>query len=161
MNTNRARTLALTQAYRQHRMAAFLRVAALPLLAALALAAGIALSRAETTQSTVHFAAGQSSATLDGSLVRGDSAIYSFDANAGQEADIKVTSLEDNASFMLYQPPASVSQSDDGVDINGTAMTGDDDAKTWNGKLPASGTYYILVGGDRGNATYKLTVAVK
>ncbi len=37
----------------------------------------------------------------------------------------------------------------------------EDDAMTWSGTLPSSGDYKIIVGGTRGNATYKLTVSIK
>jgi hypothetical protein len=126
--------------------------------AALVLAAAVP-ALALSTLTTVHFAAGQSSAKLEGSLVRGDSAIYSFSASAGQIADISITSLENNAGFTIYQPPAQVSRSDTGVDIDGSTLQLD--GRQWSGKLPASGDYYVEVGGDRGNATYTLTIAVE
>jgi hypothetical protein len=111
----------------------------------------------------VHFQSGHTSITLDGALVRGDSDIWSFAANAGQTADIAVTALEDNASFVVFQPPASVSHGDDGLDVDGTMLPGTDsgDAKHWSGKLPATGAYYIEVSGDRGNASYKLTISIQ
>ena len=96
------------------------------------------------------FAAGASSATVDGAVVRGDSDIWSFSANAGQQADISITSLEDNASFAVFVPPATVNDAPTAADT-----------KQWQGALPSAGTYYIQVGGDRGNATYKLTVSIK
>ena len=123
-----------------------------------ALLAGLP-ARAESTLTSVHFAAGQSSAKVEGALVRGDSAIYSFAANAGQTADIAITSLEDNASFTIYQPPAHVTHSDDGLDVDGSPAAAD--TRQWQAALPASGAYYVEVGGDRGNATYTLTIAVK
>jgi hypothetical protein len=127
------------------------------------LAAGVLPAVAESTLQSVHFQSGQSSATLEGSLVRGDSAIYSFSAIAGQTATIAVTSLEDNASFTIYQPPASVTHSDDGLDVNGSPLPGTDSGSdmNWTGKLPASGAYYLEVGGDRGNATYTLTISIR
>ena len=114
---------------------------------------------AESTLTSVHFAAGQSSATLEGALVRGDSAIYSFAASAGQTADIAITSLENNASFTIYQPPAHVTHSDDGLDVEGSPVVAD--TRQWQAALPAGGAYYVEVAGDRGNATYTLTIAVK
>ncbi len=117
------------------------------------------LAQAATTLTAVHFPRGGSGTEIEGSLVRGDRAIYSFSANAGQTADIAITALEDNASFALYQPPASVTHSDDGLDVNGTAMA--EDTKQWSGALPASGAYYVEVGGDRGNASFTLTISVK
>jgi hypothetical protein len=121
--------------------------------------AGAFSARGESTLQSVHFQAGQSSAMLEGSLVRGDSATYSFSANAGQTADISITALEDNASFAIYQPPATVSHSSDGLDVDGATIVVD--TKNWQGKLPASGAYYVQVGGDRGNASYKLTIKIE
>jgi hypothetical protein len=121
------------------------------------LAAAPALS--ESMLRPVHFTAGQSSITLDGAVVRGDSDVWSFAANGGQTATIAVTSLEDNAAFAIFEPPASVTHSDDGLDVDGTMLGAD--IKQWQGKLPASGEYYVQVSGDRGNATYKLTISIE
>lgn len=128
---------------------------------ALALAALFAAGTARATDMLrpVHFASGQSAITLDGAVVRGDSDIWSFAANAGQSATITVTSLEDNAAFAIFEPPASVSHADDGIDVDGTILTAD--TRSWEGKLPASGEYYVEVSGDRGNATYKLSIAIE
>lgn len=122
-------------------------------------AAATAPALAKDTLRAVHFEAGQSSATVSGALVRGDSDIWSVSAGAGQTADISVTSTEDNAAFTIYPPPAQVSQGDDGLDISTTPFA--TDTKSWQGALPGSGTYYIQVGGDRGNATYTLTISIK
>lgn len=105
---------------------------------------------ANDTLRVLQFSAGASSATVDGSVVRGDTDVWSFSANAGQEADITVTSTEDNAAFSVFVPPAT-------TDGDPTAA----DVKHWQGALPSTGTYYVQVGGDRGNATYKLTVSIK
>lgn len=120
---------------------------------ALALVALCALSAPALATDHTHalkFAAGASSATVDGAVVRGDSDIWTFSANAGQQADISITSLEDNASFAVFVPPAT-------TDGDPTVA----DVKSWGASLPASGTYSVQVSGDRGNATYKLTVSIK
>lgn len=101
-------------------------------------------------QHELKFAAGASSATVDGAVVRGDSDVWSFSANAGQHAEIAVKSTEDNAAFAVFVPPAT-------TDGDPTAA----DVKSWQGALPATGTYYVQVSGDRGNATYTLTVSIK
>jgi hypothetical protein len=142
----------------------------LSLVTAIAIGVSASGAAAKDTLREVHFGSGQSSATESGALVRGDNDYWSFSAKGGQHADITVTSLEDNASFVLYQPPATVSHSDDGIDIDGTVMQGGDatnppldpgSQKHWAGALPATGTYYVWVGGDRGNATYELAVSIK
>jgi hypothetical protein len=35
-----------------------------------------------------------------------------------------------------------------------------DDATVWQGTLPVSGKYLIVVGGTRGNAAYKLKITI-
>lgn len=121
---------------------------------------------------TVKFAPGKTSATFEQSLERGSADAYRFDAKAGQAADIRITSIESNASFVVYLPPSKATASPDGsgYDIDGAKLMGGDktspplDAgaqKHWHGKLPATGTYYIEVSTDQGNASYKLNVAIK
>lgn len=120
----------------------------------------------------VTFAPGKTSATFEQSLERGAADAYRFYAKAGQTADIRISSLENNASFVIYRPPSKAAPASDGsgYDIDGAKLMGGDktnpplDAgaqKRWRGKLPATGTYYIEVGTDRGNASYKLNVTIK
>lgn len=101
-------------------------------------------------QHSLKFAAGATSATVDGAVVRGDSDVWSFAASAGQHAEITVTSLEDNAAFAVFVAPATTNSDPTAADV-----------KSWRGTLPAAGTTYVQVSGDRGNATYKLTVSIK
>jgi hypothetical protein len=37
----------------------------------------------------------------------------------------------------------------------------EDDAMNWSGELPEDAEYVIVVGGTRGNASYKLTLSIK
>ncbi len=142
------------------------RLIALALLGA-SIASPAAL--AGDTLQTIRFAAGASSGTFGGSLVRGDSHIYAFDARMGQAADIAVTSLESNASLTMYAPGSTLTRSGAEIDIGGNPLAGGDPVagldpgafRHWAGTLPASGTYYILVAGDRGNATYELIVSIR
>jgi hypothetical protein len=135
-------------------------------LALLILASGAA--RADATLEPIRFAPGKSSTTVHGGIVRGDAIIYSVAAKQGQAADIRVTSVENNADLMIYQPPAQIVHSDDGLDVAGPGLPGGDKTpgldegatRHWHGALPATGTYYIVVSGDRGNVTYDLTVSI-
>lgn len=146
-------------------MRAILRATGLVVvLAVVAASAG-----AEDTLRALAFARGHSTATVHQGLVRGDADIWAFAGRAGQDAEVKVRSLEHNVSFRIYQPPAKAKRSQDGIDIDGPQVTGIDpvaglDAgagRRWRGPLPASGRYYIVVSGDRGNATYDLTVSIR
>jgi type II secretory pathway pseudopilin PulG len=101
--------------------------------------------------SRVQFARGDTAATLRGAVVRGDFDIYILRGNAGQSIDVGISSIENNAVFQIKGP--------DGAELGG-AQSGDD-TRNWSGKLPRSGDYRIVVGGTRGNATYKLKVSIR
>ncbi|NJR18796.1 MAG: hypothetical protein HC785_25865 [Calothrix sp. CSU_2_0] len=94
----------------------------------------------------VKFAPGASSTTIKNSVVRSDRNTYLLGAKSGQQMNLKITSLENNAVFDVISP-------------DGKAV--EQEATTWSGKLPANGDYQIIVGGTRGNATYELTVEIK
>lgn len=94
----------------------------------------------------VQFAPGASSKVLKDAVVRGDRAVYLVGAKQGQQMNLKITSLENNAVFDVIAP--------DGKTIK-------QEATTWNSKLSTNGDYQIIVGGTRGNATYELTVEIK
>ncbi|TYT70342.1 hypothetical protein [Microcystis aeruginosa] len=96
--------------------------------------------------SQIRFAPGTNSATVNQSVVRGSRNIYLLRANRGQRMDLKITSLENNAVFDVIAP-------------NGEILTGE--ATQSSLKLPATGNYEIIVGGTRGNATYKLNVKIQ
>lgn len=99
----------------------------------------------------IRFAKGRQSATVSYSVVRGDRDTYILGAGAGQTMTVKITSLEDNAVFQIENP--------DGEYLEGA---GDgDDAMSFTGSLPDKGDYKIIVGGTRGNASYRLTVSIK
>jgi hypothetical protein len=112
----------------------------------------------------IRFAAGANSATISNSVVRGDRDMYSITVKAGQTMSVAVNAEEDNAVFQIYQPGAKFVKEDGLMELKGEALpqAGDeDDAKSWSGKLPKSGKYWIVVGGTRGNASYQLKVTVK
>jgi hypothetical protein len=94
----------------------------------------------------VKFSPGANSTTIKNSVVRGDRNTYLLGAKLGQQMNLKITSLENNAVFDVIAP--------DGKTIK-------QEATTWSGKLPANGDYQIIVGGTRGNASYELTVEIK
>jgi hypothetical protein len=99
----------------------------------------------------VKFAPGKSSTTIKCSVIRGDRDTYLLGAKAGQTMTVRISALEKNAVFQIERP--------DGEYLD-KAGEGDDQTK-WTGKLPASGDYKIIVGGTRGNATYKISIAIK
>lgn len=107
---------------------------------------------AQGVKQKIRFARGSSSATVSGAVVRGDRDRYYLGAKEGQTMTAKITSLENNAVFQVYRPGEQETLAGAGEE---------DDATNWSGELPEDGDYVIVVGGTRGNATYKLTVSIK
>ena len=110
----------------------------------------------------LQFARGASSAVVTGAVVRGTRSVYSFDARKGQWANIVVTAVEANAAISVWRPGAKASFGEM-VEIEGRALAGAgelDDASQWRGRLPDTGTYLIVVGPTRGNATFELRLAI-
>jgi hypothetical protein len=100
----------------------------------------------------ITFAKGKSSAVVESSVVRGDRDIYTLRVRAGQTMSVNVNAIERNAAFSVYAPKSEtpVPGTEEGKDV-----------ASWNGTIETSGAYRIVVGGTRGNATYKLNVSVK
>lgn len=96
--------------------------------------------------SQIRFAPGANSTTVNQSVVRGSRNIYLLRANQGQRMDLKITSLENNAVFDVIAPNGEILKTE---------------ATQSSLKLPATGNYEIIVGGTRGNATYKLNVKIQ
>ncbi|MEA5572462.1 hypothetical protein [Calothrix sp. UHCC 0171] len=94
----------------------------------------------------VKFNPGANSTTIKNSVIRGDRDTYLVGAKSGQQMNMKITSLENNAVFDFIAP--------DGKTIK-TEVT------NWSGKLPTNGDYRVVVGGTRGNASYELTLQIK
>ncbi|MDY6898753.1 MAG: hypothetical protein SWZ49_11835 [Cyanobacteriota bacterium] len=94
----------------------------------------------------VKFDRGASSKTIKDSVIRGTRDIYLLGANKGQQMNLDITSLEDNAVFDVISPNGQILQQE---------------TKNWSGTLPQKGDYQIVVGGTRGNATYELSTEIK
>jgi len=91
--------------------------------------------------------------------------LYYLTARAGQTIVVSIAALENNAAFAIYKPGYEVTSDPEGfIEIKGASLTKageSDDATAWGGPLPVSGKYLIVVGGTRGNATHKLTTAIR
>jgi hypothetical protein len=106
---------------------------------------------ADGVRKRIKFAKGKSAATISGAVIRGDRDTYIVGAREGQMISVKITSPENNAVFQVR-------------DSNGEYLQDageEDDATDWSGDLPSTGDYEIIVGGTRGNASYKLTVSIE
>ena len=130
---------------------------------------GIATEAEETDANRVpieiiRFERGAFGKDLSGAVIRGERSLYSLDARSGQRLSVSISAVEDNAVFQIYGPGARAERRDYGVEIlGGKTLPGageGDDAKKWSGMLPDTGTYLMVVGPTRGNATYTLTVSI-
>ena len=110
------------------------------------------LASADGIRKRIKFAKGKSSATVSGAVVRGDRDAYIVGAKAGQTMTVRITSPERNAAFQIRDAKNGEYLQDAGEEDDATSITSD---------LPFTGDYEIIVGGTRGNASYKLTVAIK
>jgi hypothetical protein len=113
----------------------------------------------------IFFARGSSSGTAGGHVLRGERALYSLKAAAGQTLTVTITTPDDNAVFQIYQPDTAIGRDADGLlEFKGPALHGaadGEDATRWSGRLPRAGTYLIVVGSTRGNARYSMDVKVE
>jgi hypothetical protein len=99
----------------------------------------------------VRFAKGKSSITLSNAVIRGDRDTYIVGAKAGQRMTVRVTALERNAAFQIEGP--------NGEYLDGAGEM--DDATNVSVRVPKNGDYRIIVGGTRGNASYRLTISIR
>jgi hypothetical protein len=112
----------------------------------------------------IHFPPGKTAVIINDSVERGASATYTFVAKEGQHADIRLTTEEDNASFIFYMPGATVSRDEGGYDVSGPTLPNagrHGGATHWTGRLPVGGKYTLTIQPSRGGATYHLSITIK
>lgn len=111
----------------------------------------------------IRFARGAIDTTIQGTVVRGDRDIYPISAAAGQTMTVEISALEDNAVFQIFPPGADYTRDASQIWVFlGQAVRGaDGDTRRWSGPLIGGGQYLIVVGGTRGNATYRLNVRIE
>jgi len=123
------------------------------------------ITLAETiNKGEIKFKRGSHSATVSGTVIRGERDQYSLIAGAGQWMEVKISSPEDNAVFQL-----SIYSYGTGEDVQLEGAKAGEDARYWYDQLPAPGyskdgkqnAVDIIVGGMRGNASYDLTLTIK
>jgi hypothetical protein len=120
------------------------------ILAAVVFSAAVTTSADGITR-RIKFAKGKRSTVVSGAVLRGDLDTYIVGAKSGQMMYTRITSLENNAVFSIKGPDGEYLQ-DVGEEDDRTDATSD---------LPYDGDYKLIVGGTRGNASYKLTVSIK
>ncbi len=115
--------------------------------------------------SEVTFEPGQDVTIIEQSIVRGDHDLYYLTAQAGQKMSVNLTVLEKNVVFAIYKPEAAVNYDKDGtMAIKGASLPGageGNDAANWEGALPVSGKYLLVVAGTRGDAIYRLKITLR
>lgn len=127
------------------------RMIFIPFIIVVLLTTSSVLVEADGVTKRIRFAKGKSSATVRGAVIRGETDTYIVGARAEQMMSVSVSSLENNAVFTLQGPDGDYLQ-DAGEE---------DDARGVTVSLPYNGDYRIKVSGTRGNATYRLTVAIR
>lgn len=121
-------------------------------LAVVLLLVGSAAAPAKGVNRKVRFARGSTSTTIERAVARGDRDRYTVGAKAGQRMTVRVYSLDNNAVFQIYRPGGKRA-------LAGAAEA--EDATSWEGELPATGNYVIVVGGTRGGAEYSLSISIE
>jgi hypothetical protein len=106
----------------------------------------------------IRFKPGTTSAAVEQAVIRGERDQYLLGAGKGQYITVTIQSIEDNAVFDVFLPGA---KSDHNGYVVGSTLPGGKEATTFSGQLPTTGKFLIVVGGTRGNATYKMTVSVQ
>ncbi len=103
----------------------------------------------QVTNKRIKFKKGESSATVEGGVIRGERDTYLVGANKNQYMILTIMSIENNAVFQIVDRET-------GYYLLGSGEF--DDAMRWEGSLPSSGDYEIIIGGTRGNASYTIQV---
>ena len=100
----------------------------------------------------IAFASGANSASFKGDIQGMDRDVYPITAKAGQTMKVTVKNKLKLVLFHIQVPGAEKYLPGAGEE---------DDATTWQGTLPASGTYKIIVGAMKGkDTTYTLDVQI-
>lgn len=98
----------------------------------------------------IRFAEGPLDVELNGAVISGERDRYTLSIMAGETLDVIISSLEGNAVFTIIGPDNNpLPGTEEGKDTN-----------NWSVPITVEGTYSILVGPTRGNATYTLKVKI-
>jgi hypothetical protein len=125
-------------------------------------AAGVAASCSPPVP--VRFAAGAAAAEITGAITRGAVACFTVEARMGQHMRVSQPGREDsNIVMQIYAPRWSIIHLLDGIRVRGRALPGAAeglDAKEWNGTLPESGNYLLVLGTTWGGGEYRIRVEI-
>lgn len=104
------------------------------------------------SQERIKFKKGEISATVTGGIPRGEAYEYLVGATKGQFMTVTISSVENNAVFYIVSN--TTYQYMEGA-------TEDNPTTRWEGVLPASGDYKIVVGPTRGGTEYNMQVVIE
>jgi len=104
------------------------------------------------SQERIKFGKGEYFTNIEGGVARGEVYSYVVGAKKGQFMTITVMSPEDNAVFYILR-------TDNWQYMEGA--TEDNPTFRWEGVLPVSGDYQIVVGSTRGGSEYTLQVVIE
>ncbi len=101
----------------------------------------------------INFAAGATAATVEGTVTFPTRACYRLEAAAGQEMTVAITSAGDLANFLVRAADGAING---GVPLKRL----ENEERTWQYTLPASGDYIICVATPEGSVDYTVTVSI-
>jgi hypothetical protein len=110
----------------------------------------------------VRFAHGAAAGEITGGIARGELACFTIAARKGQRMWL-TQPKGGSVVLQLYAPPWTIMRGADGVRVNGRALPGaaeGEDTKAWAGKLPASGSYLLVLGATWGGGEYRLHIEI-
>jgi hypothetical protein len=103
------------------------------------------------SQERIKFKRNEISATVQGGIARGESYEYLVGASKGQFMTVTIMSVEDNAVFYII----------DNTTYRYLYGATEEGTTRWEGVLPSSGDYKIVVGSTRGGSEYTLQVVIE
>ena len=113
----------------------------------------------------LRFTPGTDSARIEGGVPRGMRDCLSLQLGQGQRLTVAVLpGPDDNIVFQIYRPGWRVSGPPDSVAIDGEPLPGTaegTDARTFDGRLPVSGAYLLVIGTTRGGGAYRISVSAR
>lgn len=129
------------------------------------LACGTAPAAACPPTKPARFEAGSDTLTLTGGVARGTRDCYALALRYGQRLVI-VQGTDPNAQavFQLYRPPWRIERADQSVTVTGAALPGTEDgrdATRFEGRVPVTGDYLLVIGATAGGGEYRITIGAR
>ena len=110
----------------------------------------------------VRFAHGVAAGEITGGIARGELACFTVGARKGQHMSL-TQPQGGNIVLQIYAPPWTVTHRADGMRVHGRALPGaaeGEDTKAWAGRVPATGSYLLVLGTTWGGGEYRLHIEI-